>query len=70
MSEPTVYIKGYKVDREKTKATYGSSEDDPENILKIFNPLGEVSPPFQVSWERMGAGWECCPGLGPRRRIR
>ena len=31
MSEPEVYIKGYKVDRDKLKATYGSREDDPEN---------------------------------------
>ena len=31
ISEPVVYIKGYKVDRDKLKATYGSREDDPEN---------------------------------------
>ena len=53
MSEPTVYIKGYKVDRDKIKATYGTREDDPENIR--FLAIWEK---FPLPFKYLGIGWE------------
>ncbi len=31
MSDPEIFIKGYKVDRDKLKERYGTREDDPNN---------------------------------------
>ena len=52
MSEP-VYIKGYKVDRDKLKATYGSREDDPENTR--FLAIWEK---FPLDFKYLGNGRE------------
>jgi hypothetical protein len=46
MSGPEVYIKGYKVDRDKIRMEYGTREDDPENIR--FLAIWEKFPlPFK-----------------------
>ncbi|KIL66953.1 hypothetical protein M378DRAFT_159876 [Amanita muscaria Koide BX008] len=53
MSEPKVYIKGYKVDRDKLKAMYGSREDDPENTR--FLAIWEK---FPLHFKYLGNGRE------------
>jgi len=53
MSEPTVYIKGYKVDRDKIKATYGSTENDPENIRFLA-----IWKKFPLPFKYLGNGRE------------
>jgi len=53
MLEPQVYIKGYKVDRDKLKAMYGSREDDPENTR--FLAIWEK---FPLHFKYLGNGRE------------
>jgi hypothetical protein len=53
MSEPELYIKGYKIDRDKLKAMYGSREDDPENTR--FLPIWEK---FPLPFKYLGNGME------------
>jgi hypothetical protein len=52
MPEPE-YIKGYKVDRDKRKATYGSREADPENTT--FLAIWEKCP---LDFKYLGDGKE------------
>ena len=52
MSEP-IYIKGYKVDRDKLKAKYGSREDDPENVRFL-----SIWQKFPLHFKYLGNGRE------------
>ena len=56
MAEQEVYIKGYKVDRDKVNATYGSREDDLEStrFLAIWEKFPSISSILGVEESRMG----------------
>ena len=65
MSEPVVYIKGYKVDRDKLKATYGSRENDPKNTR--FLAIWEKFPSdFKYLGSEKESDGGHCSGLCPR----